>query len=124
MEKRQEKIRLDQKEQEKRLQEEKEKSMRQRLLRDRLPKLGNEDLDSFIRFEDVAIEAEIPKNDWLIYFENSLTGQALERFQSCVAREHRANYDTSRDVLLEAMGYSKEEAIHSFFSQNDTHHGQ
>ena len=34
-----------------------------------------EDLDSFMqRFEDVAIEAEIPKNDWLIYFENSLTG--------------------------------------------------
>ena len=98
--KKQEKIRLDQKEQEKRLQEEKEKSMRQRLLRDRLPKLGNEDLDSFIqRFEDVAIEAEIPKNYWFIYFENYFTGQALERFQSCVTREHRAKYDTSRDVL-------------------------
>ena len=38
----------------------------------------------------------------------------MKRFQPCVTREHRDNYDTSRDVLLEAMGYSKEEAIHSF----------
>ena len=90
--------------------------MRQRLLRDRLPKLGNEDLDSFIQcLEDVALEAEMPKNYWHIYFENCLTGQVLKRYPFCVTREHRANYDTSRDVLLEAMGYSKEEAIHSVF---------
>ena len=45
----------------------------------------------------------------------------MERTQSCVTREHRANYDTSRDVLLEAMGYSKEEAIHFFlFSKQYT----
>ena len=62
--------------------------MRQTLLRDRLPKLGDEYLDSFIqRIEDLAIEAEIPKNYRLIYFENSLTGLALERLQSCVTSQ-------------------------------------
>ena len=44
----------------------------------------------------------------------------MELFQSYITREHRANYDTSIDVILEAMSYSKEEAIH-FFSPKTTH---
>ena len=102
--------------------EENEKKKQKMKQADRLEKWHDGDqADAYLaKFETVMTECDVPKEQWRGRLVNCLTGKALSAYRSVaqVGVGDDDGYDSTKEKLLEAMGFGIEQTRRKFWNTN------
>ena len=106
------------------LREDREKKKQKMKQADRLEKWHDGDqADAYLaKFETVMTECEVPKEQWRGRLVNCLTGKALSAYRSVaqVGVGDNDGYDSTKEKLLEAMGFGIEQTRRKFWNTRRT----